>query len=275
MNASGCRSPPAYADLVSERVTIQRDGHLLLIGLNRPEKRNAADFAMLQQLCLAYGELDRDPELRVGVVFAHGDHFTGGLDLGDVAPRIGPGGLDLVPPGGLNPWQVDGEFSRKPVVIAVQGMCLTLGIELALASDVVVAADSTVFGQIEVQRGILPFGGATIRLPRAVGWGNAMRWMLTGDSFDAAEAHRIGLVQELVPHGTQLERAREIAGRIAAQAPLAVQATLANAREAIRSGDARAEQQLQPELVRLAATEDAAEGMRAFVARDTPEFRGR
>lgn len=260
---------------MAERVTIGRDGHLLFIGLNRPEKRNAADFAMLQELCLAYGELDRDPELRAGVVFAHGDHFTGGLDLGDVTPRIGPNGLDLVPEGGLNPWQVEGQFQRKPVVIAVQGMCLTLGIELALASDVVVAADSTVFGQLEVQRGILPFGGATIRLPRAVGWGNAMRWMLTGEEFDAAEAHRIGLVQEVVPHGTQLERAREIAASIAAQAPLAVQATLANAREAIRGSDTRAEQQLQPELVRLASTEDAAEGMRAFVARDEPNFRGR
>ena len=256
-------------------MTTERDGHLLLVGLNRPEKRNAADFAMLQELCLAYGELDRDPELRAGVVFAHGDHFTGGLDLADVAPRIGAHGLELVPPGGVNPWQVDGEFQRKPVVVAVQGMCLTLGIELALASDVVIAADSTVFGQIEVQRGILPFGGATIRLPRAVGWGNAMRWMLTGDSFDAAEAHRIGLVQEVVPHGTQFERAREIAARIAAQAPLAVQATLASAREAIRSGDESAERLLQPELVRLAASEDAAEGMRAFLTRDRPEFRGR
>jgi len=260
---------------VPERVTIDRDGHVLLIGLNRPEKRNAADFAMLQELCLAYGELDRDPQLRAGLVFAHGDHFTGGLDLADVGPRIGAGGLELVPPGGLNPWQVEGEFQRKPVVIAVQGTCLTLGIELALASDVVVAADSTVFGQIEVQRGILPFGGASIRFPRAVGWGNAMRWILTGDSFDAAEAHRIGLVQEVVPHGTQKERGLELAQRIAAQAPLAVQATLANAREAIRVSDARAEQQLQPELVRLASSEDAAEGMRAFLARDTPEFRGR
>jgi enoyl-CoA hydratase len=278
LNAIGWKPPntvAAYAGTVAERVTIDRDGHLLLIGLNRPDKRNAADYEMLQQLCLAYGELDRDPELRVGVVYAHGDHFTGGLDLADVAPRIGENGLDLVPEGGLNPWQVEGEFQRKPVVIAVQGMCLTLGIELALASDVVVAADSTVFGQIEVQRGILPFGGATIRFPRAVGWGNAMRWILTGDSFDAAEAHRIGLVQEVVPHGTQLDRARDIAARIAAQAPLAVQATLANAREAIRDGDARAEQQLQPELVRLALSEDAAEGMRAFVARDEPHFRGR
>lgn len=85
----------------------------------------------------------------------------------------------------------------KPVVVGLQGTCLTLGIELALASDVVLAERSTRFGQIEVTRGILPFGGATLRFPRAVGWGDAMRWILTGDLFDAEEAHRIGLVQEL------------------------------------------------------------------------------
>jgi len=260
---------------VGERVTVDRDGHVLIIGLNRPEKRNAADVAMLQELALAYGELDRDDRLRAAVVFAHGDHFTAGLDLADIGPRLTEDGLDFVPDGGINPWAVDGEAVRKPVVLAVQGTCLTLGIELALASDVVVAADSTVFGQVEVQRGILPFGGATLRFPRAVGWGNAMRWMLTGDKFDAAEAHRIGLVQEVVPHGDQLPRGHELAHRIAAQAPLAVQATLANAREAIRVGDARAEQQLQVELVRLAATDDAAEGMRAFLARDEPRFAGR
>ncbi|MEO5535214.1 MAG: crotonase/enoyl-CoA hydratase family protein [Pseudolysinimonas sp.] len=260
---------------MGERVSVERDGQVLLIGLNRPEKRNAADFAMLQELCLAYGELERDPQLRAAVVFAHGDHFTAGLDLADVAPRIGRDGLDLVPEGGINPWQVGGPSISKPVVIAVQGTCLTLGIELALASDIVIAADSTTFGQIEVQRGILPFGGATIRLPRAVGWGNAMRWMLTGDMFPVTEALRIGLVQEVVPHGTQLDRALELAQRIAAQAPLAVQATLANARTAIREGDEAAATRLQPELVRLAASQDAAEGIRAFLARDEPEFTGR
>ena len=112
----------------------------------------------------------------------------------------------MVPEGGINPWQVDGRQLSKPVVIAVQGTCLTLGIELILASDMAVAAQSTRFAQIEVGRGILPFGGATIRFPRVAGWGNAMRWILTGDSFDAAEAHRMGLVQEIVPDGEQLPR---------------------------------------------------------------------
>ena len=257
------------------RVTVDRDGHILLIGFNRPEKRNAADLQLLEELAIAYGELENDPSLRVGFVYAHGDHFTGGLDLADVGPRIGADGLDITGRGGINPWQVSGEQLSKPVVIAVQGTCLTLGIELMLASDIVVAAESTTFGQIEVARGILPFGGATTRFPRAVGWGNAMRWMLTGDLFDAAEALRIGLVQEVVADGAQYERGLELARRIAAQAPLAVQAALANARLAVRDSDAAAEAALQPELVRLADSEDAAIGMRAFVSRQAAEFVGR
>jgi enoyl-CoA hydratase/carnithine racemase len=259
----------------SPRVTVERDGHVLLIGLNRPEKRNAADVPLLEELALAYGELDRDPELRCGLVFGHGDHFSAGLDLADVAPRIGADGLDVVPEGGIHPWQVGGRSLTKPVVIAVQGTCLTLGVELILASDIAVAADSTVFGQIEVARGILPFGGSTIRFPRAVGWGNAMRWILTGETFDAAEALRIGLVQEVVPHGRQFDRGVELARRIAAQAPLAVQAALASARLAVREGDAAAEAALQPELVRLAGTEDVQIGMQAFLARTDAEFTGR
>jgi enoyl-CoA hydratase/carnithine racemase len=258
----------------STRILVEQRGHVLLIGLNRPEKRNAADFSLLQQLSLAYGRLDRDPALRVGLVYAVGDHFTAGLDLADIGPRLGKNGLDIVPEGGLHPWQVDGRSVSKPVVIAVQGTCLTLGIELMLASDISIAAESTVFGQIEVARGILPFGGATLRFPRAVGWGNAMRWMLTGDTFDVAEALRIGLVQEVVPDGTQFDRACELAERIAAQAPLAVQATLANARLAVRDSDAAAEAALQPELARLAATTDARIGMEAFLSRQPARFLG-
>jgi enoyl-CoA hydratase len=257
------------------RITVERDGHVLLIGLNRVDKRNAADLRMLHELALAYGELDRDPELRAGFVFAHGDHFTGGLDLADIGPRIGADGLDVVPDGGINPWQVSGQQLTKPVVIAVQGTCLTLGVELILASDIAVAAASATFGQVEVARGILPFGGSTLRFPRAVGWGNAMRWILTGETFDAAEAHRIGLVQEVVPHGQQYARGLELAQRIAAQAPLAVQAALANARTAIRQGDEAAEAALQPDLVRLATSEDARIGLTAFLSRTQAEFVGR
>ncbi len=257
------------------KILTERRGHILLIGFNRPEKRNAADAELLGQLSAAYGELERDPELRVGLLYAVGDHFTGGLDLADVGPRVGEDGIDFVTAGGIDPWQVSGEQLTKPVVVAVQGTCLTLGIELILAADITVAAESTRFGQIEVARGILPFGGATIRFPRAVGWGNAMRWILTGDLFDAAEAHRIGLVQEVVPDGLQFDRALQIAERIAAQAPLAVQATLKNAKHAVRDGDAVAESELQPALVRLMKTEDARIGMQSFLDRTEAVFVGR
>jgi enoyl-CoA hydratase/carnithine racemase len=257
------------------KILTERRGHILLIGFNRPEKRNAADAELLGQLSVAYGELERDPELRAGLLYAVGDHFTGGLDLADVGPRVGEDGIDFVAAGGIDPWQVSGEQLTKPVVVAVQGTCLTLGIELILAADIAVAAESTRFGQIEVARGILPFGGATIRFPRAVGWGNAMRWILTGDLFDAAEAHRIGLVQEVVPDGLQFDRALRIAERIAAQAPLAVQATLTNAKRAVRDGDAAAESGLQPALVTLMKTEDARIGMQSFLDRTEAVFVGR
>ena len=257
------------------KILTERRGHVLLIGLNRPEKRNAADFELLSALADAYGELERDPELRVGLVHAVGEHFTAGLDLADLGPRIGRDGLSFVGEGAVDPWQVSGRQLTKPVVIAVQGTCLTLGIELILASDIAVAARGTRFGQIEVTRGILPFGGATLRFPRAVGWGNAMRYILTGDPFDAAEAHRMGLVQEVVDDGAQFDRALELAERIAAQAPLAVQAALANAKRAVRDGDAAAEAELQPALVRLVGTEDARIGMEAFLTRTEARFVGR
>ena len=257
------------------RLVVERDGHVLRIGLDRPEKRNAADLRMLRELALAYGELDRDPELRVGLVHALGDHFTAGLDLADVVPAVTATGLDVVPEGGVDPWRVDGSAVSKPVVLAVRGTCFTLGVELALAADVVVAGRSTQFAQLEVSRGILPFGGATTRLPRPVGWGDAMRWLLTGDRFGADEALRIGLVQEVVADEDVLSRGAELAHRIAGQAPLAVQATLASARLAAREGEAAAEERLQPELVRLIATDDARLGAEASARRTAPEWSGR
>ncbi|ROQ41317.1 enoyl-CoA hydratase/carnithine racemase [Frondihabitans sp. PhB188] len=275
-HAPRTKSQLAALDDDRPRVTVEVDGHVLLIGLDREEKRNAADLRMLHELALAYGRLESDPDLWCGLVSARGEHFTAGLDLGNVAAAITPEGLDAVPEGGINPWQVDGVQLTKPVVLAVQGTCLTLGVELALVSDIVVAGKNARFGQMEVRRGILPFGGATTRFPARVGWGNAMRWMLTGDLFDAREALRIGLVQEVVLNDQIYNRAYDIAHRIARMAaPLAVQAVLANAHLAESSGEAAAHAILQSELVRLLATEDAAIGMKSFQARGDATFIGR
>lgn len=254
-------------------ITVEREGHLLLMGLNRPAKRNAFNRAMLSELNLAYGQLSRDPGLRCGVLFAHGDHFTGGLDLVDVAPAMREG--TRAPEGGLDFFGLRGERVSKPVVMAVQGWCLTIGIELALASDVRIAASDTRFAQMEIKRGIFPTGGATLRFARECGWGNAMRYLLTGDEFGADEALRIGLIQEVAEPGRQFDRAKQLAEVIATQAPLAVQATLRNARVALRDGEAVAVDQLRPEQTALMDTEDAREGMRAFVERRDGVFSGR
>ena len=257
---------------MDERVLVERRGHLLLIGLNRPHKRNAADLAMLHQLARAYTLLHTDAELRVGVVHAVGEHFTGGLDLADVGPALASGSAELLPPGTIDPWGVATEPVAKPVVFAVQGSCLTLGVELALASDVVVAAAGTRFAQLEVSRGIMAFGGATLRLPR-LGWGDAMRWLLTGDSFGADEALRIGLVQQVVPDGDQLDAAVALAERIAAQAPLAVQATLANARLALTDPRA-AVGRLHPVVAMLARTSDAQRAIAGYLGGQRVDFTG-
>lgn len=257
---------------MDERVLVERRGHLLLIGLNRPHKRNAADLAMLHQLAQAYTLLHTDAELRVGVVHAVGEHFTGGLDLADVGPALASGSAELLPPGTIDPWGVATEPVAKPVVLAVQGSCLTLGVELALASDVVVAAAGTRFAQLEVSRGIMAFGGATLRLPR-LGWGDAMRWLLTGDSFGADEALRIGLVQQVVPDGEQLDAAVALAERIAAQAPLAVQATLANARLALTDPRA-AVGRLHPVVAMLARTSDAQRAIAGYLGGQRVDFTG-
>jgi enoyl-CoA hydratase/carnithine racemase len=256
------------------KVALERRGHVLLIGLDRAAKRNAFDLPLWNAVCAAYGELERDDDLRVGVLHAAGEHFTGGLDLPQWAPVFQSGAF-AIPAGGLDPLGLNGPRLRKPIVAAVQGLCLTIGIELLLATDVRIAADSVRFAQIEIKRGIYPVGGATLRFPREVGWANAMRWLLTGDEFGAAEALRIGLVQEVVPAGRELARALALAEVIAAQSPLGVYATLASSRAALPSDETDAAGRLLSDLQPLLRSEDMQEGMRSFLERRPGVFRGK
>jgi len=240
-----------------ERVTVEARGHVVLIGLDRPAKRNAFDLAMYGELGAALGEYDRNPRLRCAVIHAHGDHFTGGLELPQWLPFFRDGRMPPLPEGAVDPLQRETQLG-KPVVIAVQGWCLTIGIELLLAADMRVAADSTRFAQIEVKRGIFPVGGATVRLVQELGWGSAMRILLTGDEFSAADALRWGLVQEMVPHGQQLERAVALAQSVARQSPVGVRAAFAR---------------MLPDLQQALAQDDAVEGLKAYLERREPQFR--
>ena len=163
----------------------------------------------------------------------------------------------------------------KPLVCAVQGICFTLGIELMLAADIVVAAEDCRFAQIEVKRGIMPAGGATIRMVERAGWGNAQRYLLTGDEFGAREALRLGFAQEVVPAGTQKDRALAIARTLPSKhrwrcaPPLPVPAL------AVAHGPHAAIREFHAQQAELMASEDAAEGVRSFLERRSGQFAGR
>ncbi|MEE8603617.1 crotonase/enoyl-CoA hydratase family protein [Euzebya tangerina] len=257
----------------AENITTDVRGHVLHIGITRPEKRNAFDRAMNTALAEAYHLLATDDGLRVGVVYAEGDHFSAGLDLADVAPAIAAG-EPFSPEGLTDPYGIWGPACPKPVVLAVQGIAFTLSIELALAADIVVAAEDVRFAQLEVARGIVPFGGATVRAARHLGWGNAMRFLLTAEEFGATTAKEIGLVQDVVAVGQQHERATQIAETIAAMAPLGVQATLRQARLSRDVGIDAAVADMQESLHGIMTSNDAAEGVQSFLERRSGTFTG-
>lgn len=282
---------------MNDSIRYALDAHIATITLSRSAKRNAFDLAMLKGLAEAYTLADDDPEVRVILVLPEGGHFTAGLDLAEVGPAVasgqglfssegvahevphgrGPGprpagtgaAADTVDPLGLY-----GRRRTKPVVMGIRGYCFTIGIELALASDIIVAADDARFSQLEIKRGIFPFGGATLRLPR-LGWHDAMRWLLTGEIFDAEEAHRIGLVQEICSAAELEDRARAIATSITKAAPLGVQATLQSAFIAQAEGEAAGAAKLLEQARALMGSEDAMEGMRSFLERRDGVFRGK
>lgn len=258
---------------MTDLVTTTIRNHVLLIGVHRAEKRNAWNTEIIRAVAAAYTELRDSPDLRCGVVYADGDHFTAGLDLADVAPVVAGGSVDDLLPGELcDPWDFFGEPCPKPIVVAAQGRCYTLGIELILASQAAVAASDTIFAQLEVARGIVPFGGATFRLPRLGALGK--RWLFTAEEFGPEAALSAGMVTEVVAPGEQLDRAIELAEIIAAQAPLGVQRALASARASERQQRDEAAATIRDGIVELMGTADAMEGMAAMMERRDPKFTG-
>lgn len=259
-----------------DKVLVATEDHVLIMELNRPEKRNAFDIAMYLELAKAYGELEKNPDLRCGLLCAKGDHFSTGLDLMEWAPFMASGKMPDFPEGAMDPLGLD-ESRRvgKPLVMAVQGFCFTVGIEMLLATDIRVAAKNTSFNQFEIKRGLYPIGGATIRMIQEVGWGNAMRYLLTADEISAEEAFRMGLVQELVAPGEQKERALQIAKTVACQAPIGVKATLDSARLARLHGEIHAAERLLDAMPLVTKSEDFQEGVLSFMERREAKFKGR
>lgn len=255
-------------------ITTEVRGDVFLIGLNRPEKRNALNGEMFEAISAAYAQYDRDDNLRCAVLYGQGAVYCAGADLTQLNALVNDGDL-VYRDGEYDPFGLEGSRLSKPLIAAVHGMCFAGGMELALAGEFIVAAEGTLFGQPEVARGLFAFGGGAARWPAVVGYANAQRYLLTGDLLDAKEALRIGLVQELVAPEKLFDRALEIATAVAAASPIGVRNSLAVSRIAVADGLPAAIDEIRPLRTAIVSTHDAAEGVVSFQERRAGKYIGR
>jgi enoyl-CoA hydratase len=262
----------------------RKDGAVATFTLNRPAARNALTPELVCRLADAVADFVADPQLRVGILTGSGDKaFCSGGDLGSMLPLISG---DRAPADDWDRRVLDEPFVMaasslrefpidKPLIAAINGACVAGGMEMMLGTDIRVAAEHAVFGLPEVRRGVLPFAGSMVRLPRQIGWTAAMELLLVGETIDATEARRIGLVNHVVPAGDLMTKALDLAHRIAANAPLAVQRVKHTAVAA--SGVPLADGFLiEDESKRIVmASDDAREGPRAFMEKRAPNYTGR
>ncbi|MDT8341583.1 MAG: enoyl-CoA hydratase-related protein [Longimicrobiales bacterium] len=241
--------------------------------LNRPDKLNAMNEAVRQALMAAVDVLADDDRVKVAVLHGAGEKaFVAGADISEFAARTANEQRQVYLRRRV--YEAVADFP-KPILAAIHGFCLGGGSELALACDLRIADRTARFSQAEVRIGLIPGAGGTQRLARLVGPGQALRMALTGDMVDAEEAHRIGLVEFLVEEGEHLEKALEVAGRMARWSPVSLRLIKQSVRAA-QETPLSAGLELERELFLAAfGSEDGREGVRAFVEKRTPEFRGR
>ena len=278
------QTPPAepvttLADVplgASATVTVERRGEIVLIGLNRPFIQNRLDPPTRVRLAETFYQYEHDGSLRAAVLFGHGEHFSRGIDVDASQAAIVAGRRTLTSTEVIDPLGKSQPHLSKPVVVVVHGDTWNLGHEIYLAGDVRIAAGNTRFGQDENTHGRFPGGGATVRFVREAGWGNAMRYMLTGDHWDAEESYRMGITQQIAPTPeAALEAGIAMARKIAACAPLSIKATLRSAHQMIDPVEADALSKLDAAYGALYRTEDFIEGRRAEAEGRPPRYQGK
>jgi enoyl-CoA hydratase len=256
-------------------VTAERRGDIVLIGLNRQSLQNRIDPPTRTRLAQVFYQYEHDPSLRAAVLFGHGPNFSRGIDVDAQQAALTAGPRAPGAPDTLDPLGNSQPHRSKPVVVVAHGDTWNLGHEIYLACDIRVAAANTNFGQDENTHGRFPGGGATVRFVREAGWGNAMRYMLTGDHWSADESYRMGITHAIAPTpGAAVDAAVEFARKIAACGPLGIKATLASAHLVIDPAEADALSKLGAQYTALYRTEDFAEGRRAEAEGRPPKYQG-
>lgn len=257
---------------------VERQGHVAVVTMHRPESRNAFSAEMLAAMADAWDEIDEDDDVRVAVLTGAGGHFCAGADLRamSAAPASQERFSSQVDSEGARPFRgmLRGPGLTKPLIAAVEGYAVAGGTEILLATDIRVAARSATFGVMEVTRGLFPLGGSTVRLRRQVPHTVAMELLLTGRLVSAEEAHQIGLVGRVVDDGQALATALEIAEQIAGNGPLAVQAVKRSVQRTEAAPEAEALAVELEEGLPILGTRDAREGPRAFAEKRPPRFEG-
>ncbi len=260
---------------MNNKLLVDISDHIMTITFNRPDMYNPLDPESYFLLAQALYRLQHEDDVRVAIIQAEGKHFTSGLELDKWAAIFAQGKFPELPAGHIDPYGIQGEVLTKPVIMAVQGLCYTSGLELLLNTDIRIATADARFAQLEVQRGIYPCGGGTVRLASEIGWSNAQRYLLTGDEFSAEQALEWGMVQELVERDQLYSRARELADKVANAAPLGVQAALRSSKTYRKHGQDVALKQVFNDLPMVMRSQDAKEGVLSFMERREANFIGR
>jgi enoyl-CoA hydratase len=257
------------------KVTVERRGKIVLIGINRPHMFNRIDPETFYALASAYYCFDNDPTLRAAILFGHGENFSRGNDVDAFSDLAKSGKAFMLRDDQIDPLGRTQKLT-KPLVVVAHGDTWNMGHELHLAADIRVASSDVRYGQTENAYGRVP-GVAPVCWPREVGWANAMRYLLTGEHWDAQAAYRMGVVQEVAFNKAEaLNIGVDIANRIAACGPFGIKATLAAAHLAANGpGESAGYARLQAEYVKLFASEDFLEGRRAESENRPPVFHGR
>ncbi|MFQ5934390.1 MAG: enoyl-CoA hydratase-related protein [Dehalococcoidia bacterium] len=263
---------------IRSHLLVEKKDRIAYVTLNRPERLNAVTNAHWDQLSETWLALEEDPEVWVIIVTGAGDKaFCTGQDLKDLAQRGGneDAGGDLSVERSPGPTPIFDLEMWTPAIAAINGYCVAGGLEIALCCDIRVAAEHAEFGLQEVRWGLIPNGGGVDKLPRAIPICIAMEMLLTGQRIDAQEAHRVGLINRVVPADQVMPTAEAIARRICENGPLAVRAIKENVYRGYNMylGHARRFEDAFAEL--LSRTEDAIEGPRAFSEKRKPQFKGR
>jgi enoyl-CoA hydratase/carnithine racemase len=256
------------------KVSYERLDRVLQITVDRAYRMNGFTPEMFNELEDALTRLDENPELWAGVICFAGAHTTAGLDLPRFAGVMREGQSSSGTSGRVDPYGLQ-RRCRKPVVMAVQGITYTIGIEMLLGADIVIAAEDCRFCQMEPRRGLAVFGGAHVRYVQRAGWGNAMYHLLRADEFGAARALQLGFVQEVVPVGEQIPRAIAIAQEICRLAPLAIQEIKRGALVGLLQGERAGLDEIPAMKLRTAGSEDFVEGLRSFREKRAACFQGR